>query len=123
MARETRMLRSHIHTEGLLPRRFTIAARPQVRGYVVTNPSLRLSVCQHQVPANIGLCPSNAMFSLLWYPDQRSQSLLNRKLTSDEHMNIAEALIRARQPTFSPNLLSKDSLATEQTRHLLSSAY
>jgi hypothetical protein len=121
MAKDVRMLRSHLHQQNLLPRRFHVTQRATLKGFVLTNPGLRLCVdFRHKGPDAIEAFPGDALFAKLWKQELRASRLLGACLSAQQLFAVASGLAGQHQAVFSSALLEEESLVTERTRSLLS---
>ena len=119
MAKDVRLFRNHIQQLGVLPSRFGLVQRATYKGYVLTDPSLRLDVDAASVSCDMGICSSDALFPMLWKKDLRSSRILSTSLSADDLYDLATQLAEQHTPAFSACLLESESLATDRTRTLL----
>ena len=119
MAKDVRMFRDHIQNLGVLPSRFGFVQKALLKGYVLTDPSLRLDLDVNPVSGNIGVCSSDVLFPMLWKKDLKASRVFSKNLSADDLFELASHVADLHTPAFSPTLLENESLATDHTRSLL----
>lgn len=120
MAKDVRMFRDHILHMGVLPSRFGIVQRATYKGYVLTDPALRLDLEANSASDKIGVCCSDALFPMLWKKDFRASRILGKTLCADDLYELAAHVAELHAPVYSSSLLENESFATDHTRSLLS---
>lgn len=120
MAKDVRIFRDHIQKLGVLPSRLGIVKRALHKGYILTDPSLRIDANAGSEADDIGVYPSDALFPMLWKKDLGANRLLSRNLSADDLYDLTAQIADLHTPAYSPSLLENDSLATDSTRSLLS---
>jgi len=121
MAKDVRMFRDHIQKLGVLPSRFGIVQRALLKGYILTDPALRIDLDPNPASGNIAVCSGDALFPMLWKKDLGSSRVLGSVLSADDLFELAAQVADLHTPAFSPSLLENESLATDHTRSLLAS--
>ncbi|MFK7853194.1 MAG: NERD domain-containing protein [Granulosicoccus sp.] len=121
MAKDLRIFRDHIQKLGVLPSRLGIVKRALHKGYILTDPSLRIDLLNASPEhGDIGVYPSDALFPMLWKKNLGASRILSRNLSADDLYELAAQIADLHTPAYSPSLLESDSLATDTTRSLLS---
>ena len=119
MAKDVRMFRDHVQNLGVLPSRFGIVQRAMLKGYVLTDPALRIDLDASPASNNVGVCSSDALFPMLWKKNHRASRVFVKNLSADDLFDLAAHVADLHTPAFSPTLLQNESLATDFTRSLL----
>lgn len=118
-SRDSLKLARHIQQMSLIPRTCRFSRKASVRSFVLTNPSLRLSVETPQASQNVEMLSSDALFPLLWNSGFSKAPLLGRLQSAEKLASIANQLAAQHEPAYSVSLLPDDCLANSSTRNLL----
>jgi len=117
MERDSRMLSIRLGSSDVLPRHFGIGPRASVRGYILTNPSLRSIAAMpegYSCRNSVSVETADALFPLLWKRNMKWSKTRFERLTPDALRKIAERLASQHQPNYSENLLQHPVDGEEQ---------
>lgn len=120
MAKDIRMIRTHLQDKAILPRHFWLTQRACVKGFVLTHPGLRLGIAAtSQNYPDVNVHSSSALFALLWKQDLGSPGALRCCLPPVALQALAERLIEWHEPVYSSSLLESDSPVSQVAEPLL----
>lgn len=122
MAKDIRMMRQHFDDADLLDGKRRLKKRLAVKGYILTNPGLRLSLLCPSLPEHVGVHASSALFALLWKRDLTGSKRVKARVSADELFDLAVSLTEAHLPVYPQSLFESDSLVDHTTRQLFAAA-